>query len=171
MILWTPDHVRGRTGRFNSGVIIAGLADDVDIADDSDQGAREGFDDGDGTDAVVDHEIDDFGHVCFGVNGDDIALHEFADGAIKAGVFGGDGFQLGVHGEDEAAEVAIADHSDEFIALDNGEVADVEVQKHDPDIADRVGDVGALGIGGHEFGNFHFLLSFFRGIHHLKIIQ
>lgn len=99
---------------------VTGCTDDVDVTDDANEYAGDGVGDGDCANFLVDHDVDDFVDFGFGVHCNDVALHEGADGSFETSVGGVDGVKFVGHGHGESAEVAVADHADEFAFVDDG---------------------------------------------------
>src|SRR5690554_1998829 len=99
---------------------VTGCTDDVDVTDDANEEAGDAVGDGDGADFLVEHDVDDFVDFGFGVYGDDVALHEGADGGFKSSVGGVDGIEGVGEWHGEAAHVAVADHADELAVVDDG---------------------------------------------------
>ena len=97
-----------------------GRTDDVDVTDDANEYSGDGVGDGDSAHFLVEHDVDDFFDFGLWANGDDVALHEGADGGFEASVGGVDGVKCVGQWHGETAHIAVADHADEFAVVDDG---------------------------------------------------
>lgn len=111
---------RGRNGFFWGELEeVTGCTNDVDVTDDSNQYTVDGVGDGDGADFLVDHDVDDVFDFGSGVYGDDVALHEGADGGFEASIAGVDGVKFIGHWHRKSANIAVTDHANQLAVIDN----------------------------------------------------